>query len=184
MKNAQTFCNKMIGLTSLPNQERITAVFNRLICDYYSHERNAIQQLRTIRQTRIRFSLAVGNYEITSRQADYVLKLLKAEEELLLMVIPKGMDRNVAPAGNVAAHWTGTVSELTELIYGLYLVGCFDGGQCDIKEIVRIFEQMFHIKLPHIYNRFIAIRNRKNERAVFLKKLYDALIRKMDELDR
>lgn len=43
---------------------------------------------------------------------------------------------------------------------------------------------MFHIKLPHIYNRFIAIRNRKNERAVFLKKLYDALIRKMDELDR
>ena len=83
MKNAQTFCNKMIGLTSLPNQERITAVFNRLICDYYSHERNAIQQLRTIRQTRIRFSLAVGNYEITSRQADYVLKLLKAEEELL-----------------------------------------------------------------------------------------------------
>lgn len=99
----------MIGLTSLPNQERITAVFNRLICDYYSHERNAIQQLRTIRQTRIRFSLAVGNYEITSRQADYVLKLLKTEEELLLMVIPKGMDRNVAPAGNVAAHWTGTV---------------------------------------------------------------------------
>ena len=73
---------------------------------------------------------------------------------------------------------------LIPLIYGLYLVGCINGGQCDIKEIVRIFEQMFHIKLPHIYNRFIAIRNRKNERAVFLKKLYDALIRKMDELDR
>lgn len=180
MKNAQIFCNKMIGLTSLPNQERITAVFNRLICDYYSHERNAIQRLRTIRQTRIRFSMAVGNYEITSRQADYVLNLLKTEEELLLMVIPKGMDRNIAPAGNLAVHWTGTVSELTELIYGLYLAGCIDGGQCDIKEIVRIFD----IKLPHIYNRFIAIRRRKNERAVFLKKLYDALIRKMDELDR
>lgn len=114
MKNAQTFCNKMIGLTSLPNQERITAVFNRVnLRLLLATNGMQIQQRAPSARRESGFSLAVGNYEITSRQADYVLKLLKAEEELLLMVIPKGMDRNVAPAGNVAAHWTGTVSELT-----------------------------------------------------------------------
>ena len=76
------------------------------------------------------------------------------------------------------------VSDLAELIYGLHTASCVNDGRCDIKEIAEGFERLFNVRLPHIYNRFIAIRNCKNERAVFLKKLYDMLTCKLDELDR
>lgn len=104
--------------------------------------------LRTIRQTRIRFSLAVGNYEITSRQADYVLKLLKAEKELL-MVIPKGWTgMSHRPETSPRIDRYGQRTDRT--IYGLYLAGCIDGGQCDIKEIVRILNRCSTSNFPYL----------------------------------
>ena len=112
------------------------------------------------------------------------MKLLKAEEELLGMIVSGKQHPDLYTEGESSLRWSGNLSDLAELIYGLHTASCVNDGRCDIKEIAEGFERLFNVRLPHIYNRFIAIRNCKNERAVFLKKLYDMLTCKLDELDR
>ena len=184
MKNAQTFSNKVFELASLSDYERIASSFNRLLHSFYVKERNVFHQLRTLRQARIRLDMVAKIYEVDPRQSAYVVKLLKAEEELLEMIVAGKQHPDLYAEGDSSLRWSGNLSDLAELIYGLHTASCINDGRCDIKEIAEGFERLFNVRLPHIYNRFIAIRNRKNERAVFLKKLYDMLTCKLDELDR
>lgn len=128
--------------------------------------------------------MAARTYEVAPRQSAYVVKLLKAEEELLEMTVEGNRHPDLYTEGESSLRWSGNLSDLAELIYGLHTASCINDGRCDIKEIAEGFERLFNVRLPHIYNRFIAIRNRKNERAVFLRKLYDTLTCKLDELDR
>lgn len=87
MKNAQTFSNKVFELALLSDYERIASSFNRLLHSFYVKERNVFHQLRTLRQARIRLDMAAKIYEVDPRQSAYVVKLLKAEEELLGMIV-------------------------------------------------------------------------------------------------
>ena len=142
-------------------------------------------KLRTLRQARIRLDMAAKIYEVDPRQSAYVVKLLKAEEELLETHRVAGKQHpDLYAEGDSSLRWSGNLSDLAELIYGLHTASCINDGRCDIKEIAEGFERLFNVRLPHIYNRFIAIRNRKNERAVFLRKLYEMPTCKLDELDR
>lgn len=184
MKNAQTFSNKVFELALLSDYERIASSFNRQLHSFYLKERNVFRQFRTLRQARIRLDMAVRTYEVAPRQSAYVVKLLKAEEELLGMIVSGKQHPDLYTEGESSLRWSGNLSDLAELIYGLHAASCINDGRCDIKEIAEGFERLFNVRLPHIYNRFIAIRNRKNERAVFLRKLYDTLTCKLDELDR
>ena len=109
----------------------------------------------------------------------------KTEDQELLLEILHGNDAQPAsPTVGGNLRWTGTVSDLTELIYGLHTIGSINEGKCDISEIVQAFERLFHIRLPQVYNTFLAIRNRKKERTVFLKKLYEMLGQKFSDMDR
>ena len=74
MKTIKAFSNKVIDLTDVQDYERITAEFNRLTKDYYTKEKNAIQQLRTLRQIRIRLSLAKKVYEVTGKELDTLVE--------------------------------------------------------------------------------------------------------------
>lgn len=109
---------------------------------------------------------------------DLMVALINGEIELITR---QGQDKQVSTS---SLTWTGTQSDLVELIYGLYFCGNINFGNIEIKEIANSFEKFFHIKLTQFYNTFIAIRNRKKERGIFLRKLYDSLIRGMEYLDR
>ena len=179
MRIAQTFSNKIIGLTGVQDCERITTEFNRLTKDYYAKEKYAIQQLRTLRQIRIRLSLTKKTYEMTGRdvEAELVIRLLKNEEEIVLTLISQARGSDQLSTGGKHTHlnWSGKLIDLEEVAYGLYVSRCVNGGRCDIKEIVFALEQLFGVKLPHIYNRLLAIRNRKNGRTPFLKWLCERI---------
>lgn len=115
-----------------------------------------------------------------------MINLLKNEEELVL-TYTSGTNNPILPSlGHKAVkmRWSGKSIDLVEIIYGLHVSRCINGGHCDIKELVYIFENMFGIKLPHIYNRLLAIRNRKNGRTPFLRWLCEQIEQDANEKDK
>ena len=185
MKNTQTFSNKMVDLTGMQDYERITAEFNRLTKDYYAKEKNPVQRFRTLRQIRIRLASAKKVYEVAGKESEYIIRLLKNEEEIVLMFASqaKGSDRSPTENRALRLNWSGKQIDLVEIVYGLYVGRCINGGRCGIQEIAAVFERLFGVRLPHIYNRLLAIRNRKNGRTPFLKWLSEQIERDADQKD-
>lgn len=80
----------------------------------------------------------------------------------------------------VKRTWTGTKTELVELIYGLYSRKSIDHGNIDIKELMDYFCNVFNTDAGEFYRIYLNIRNRKDSRTIYLDSLRDSLIRKMD----
>lgn len=81
-------------------------------------------------------------------------------------------------------HWTGSKTELVELIYALYHSGCINRGAADIKLLALNFEYTFNVKLGNYYHTFIEIRARKSNRTKFLDSLKGFLMHRFNELDQ
>jgi hypothetical protein len=79
--------------------------------------------------------------------------------------------------------WTGSKTDLIELIYALQSSGAVNSGTVDIKELASICEQLFNIDLGNYYHTFIEIRSRKCNNTKFLDKLKESLIKRIEELD-
>lgn len=79
--------------------------------------------------------------------------------------------------------WTGTKTELVELIYALYTKKSINHGNIDIKELVDYFCNVFNTDAGEFYRIYLNIRNRKDSRTLYLDSLKENLIRKMDEDD-
>lgn len=82
MKNS-IFCNRVLSLISETDVDRLVLSFNELIVEQYAATKKPFLLMRSIRQARIRLSIAIETYEVSGRCARTVLKLLEAEEELL-----------------------------------------------------------------------------------------------------
>lgn len=75
-------------------------------------------------------------------------------------------------------HWTGTLIELVELIYGLQEMGCINDGETAINELTGYFGRLFGIEIKDIlcYNTYANIKHRKSEsRTYFLDKMSERL---------
>lgn len=123
MKNTQTFSNKMVDLTGMQDYERITAEFNRLTKDYYAKEKNPVQRFRTLRQIRIRLASAKKVYEVAGKESEYIIRLLKNEEEIVLMFASQAKGSDLSPTENRALrlNWSGKQIDLVEIVHGLYV---------------------------------------------------------------
>ena len=105
--------------------------------------------------------------------------------ELLLVFLTKQLHQPAdgEPLSGKKLYWTDKKAAAVELIYGIYAVGSMDNGKADIIDIVTAFERMFHIDLGDVYHTFIAMRNRKNSRTVYLDQMIVKLLKRMDETD-
>ena len=79
--------------------------------------------------------------------------------------------------------WTGSKTDLIELIYALQSSGAVNSGTVDIKELASICEQLFNIDLGNYYHTFIEIRSRKCNNTKFLDKMKESLLKRIAELD-
>jgi hypothetical protein len=79
--------------------------------------------------------------------------------------------------------WTGSKTDLTELIYALHSSGAINSGTADIKELASAFEQIFNIELGNYYHTFIEIRARKSSKTKFLDMLTNVIIRRFRDSD-
>ena len=79
--------------------------------------------------------------------------------------------------------WTGSKTELIELIYALHGSGAINSGTADIKEMASLFEQIFNVDLGNYYHTFIEIRARKCSKTKFLDTLIEVLNQRFKESD-
>lgn len=105
--------------------------------------------------------------------------------ELLLAFLMKRLREPAGgePLSGKKLYWTDKKAAAVELIYGIYAAGSVDNGKADIIDIVTAFERTFHIDLGDVYHIFIAMRNRKNSRTVYLDQMKEKLLKRMDETD-
>ncbi|TXD81530.1 tetracycline regulation of excision, RteC [Subsaximicrobium wynnwilliamsii] len=79
--------------------------------------------------------------------------------------------------------WTGSKTQLIELIYALHSSGAINSGTADIKELASMFEQLFNIELGNYYHTFIEIRARKRSKTKFLDNLTESLNKRFKDSD-
>lgn len=84
-------------------------------------------------------------------------------------------------------NWAETKASFIELLYGLQTLGAFYNTKtrtkADISQVARFFETTLKIDLGNYYRTFQEIRIRKKGRTVFIDKLREHLIQRMDEAD-
>lgn len=127
-----------------------------------------------------------------STSHDSIVATLIAFEDLmqyLQMEINKIEDKNLIESitpeklFNSKLNWTGSKTNLIELVYALQSSGSINSGTAEIKEIALIFERVFNIDLGNYYQTFIEIRSRKANRTKFIDNLKESLINRLEESD-
>lgn len=79
--------------------------------------------------------------------------------------------------------WTDKKNSLAELVYGIATIESVNNGNIEIKTLAAIFGKIFNIDMGDIYHTYLAIKARKGERLVYLRRMIDLLDRRMIEDD-
>lgn len=78
--------------------------------------------------------------------------------------------------------WTGEIIEFVELVYALHEMNRI--GETSLKKLFEIMGQFFDCDVKNFYHLFWDIKNRaKGDRTIFIDKMKEALIHKMEEAD-
>ena len=108
-------------------------------------------------------------------QTDLLIALLDIEIEMCVFMFNNNLPvMQAADEILPVFHWTDQKSDLVELVRGVFEKGSVDRG----------IGILFRVDLSNHANIFLSIRNRKGERAEYLKQIYDSLTDKMDEMDK
>jgi len=68
-------------------------------------------------------------------------------------------------------QWTGSKTELVELMYGLHSSKVLNNGKADIKKISRFFEKSFNMDLSDVYKIYSEIKTRQKTPTKFLEEM-------------
>lgn len=126
------------------------------------------------------FSTCQDSTVATIMAFDMLIVYLQQEIEKLVSL---GTSKTTTMKQSSKLFWTGSKTELIELIYALYSSGTINSGTADIKEIALVIEQLFNIDLGNYYHTFIEIRGRKGSKTKFLDKLIEVLNKRFEALD-
>jgi len=83
----------------------------------------------------------------------------------------------------IQLEWTDSKTDMIELIYSLDANASFNGGKADIKDITAFFENAFSIRLGNTSSAFQQILCRKKGYTIYIDKLRDGLLRKIDDIE-
>ncbi|WP_116769705.1 RteC domain-containing protein [Maribacter litoralis] len=112
---------------------------------------------------------------------DMLIVYLQGEIDFLTISIDELKDKPMERPSKL--FWTGSKTDLIELIYALHSSSSINSGTVDIKELAAHFEHFYNIDLGNYYHTFIEIRSRKTVRTKFLDKLIEMLQKRMDAFD-
>jgi len=79
--------------------------------------------------------------------------------------------------------WTGSKISLIELIYALHSTNSINNGNINLKELIRLSEQLLNIELDDYSRTYLDIRMRKTRRTKFLDTLIQSLLKRMEDAD-
>jgi hypothetical protein len=112
------------------------------------------------------------------------LAVVFAYDELKKHILNKMISSSKA-VSNYAPNlsWTGSKTDLVELIYALQANKCIDHGKIHLSTLVPVFEKIFNTSLGNYYRTFLEISIRKTGRTKFLDSLQESLNRRLVEAD-
>jgi hypothetical protein len=84
---------------------------------------------------------------------------------------------------NSPLTWTGSKTDLIELVYALQAAGVFNQELADVKQIATHFENAFNLSLGNYYRTFQEIRLRKRGQTNFIDKIRSKLIERINSLE-
>lgn len=119
-----------------------------------------------------------------STSHDALLAKTKAFELYIVYLHQKLNDlknNKLQPGVKSNLKWTGSKTELTELVYALHTSKVINNGVSDIREIASVVEKMLNFDLGDYYRTFLDLKNRKIDRTKFLEKLKNSLQQRMDQ---
>ena len=76
-------------------------------------------------------------------------------------------------------QWTGTKTELTELLYALNASGVLRNGEVEMKKLVMVCKELFNLDLGNIYKTYGEIKAREKDPTKFLDLMKMRLLQKM-----
>ena len=129
---------------------------------------------------------------VFSTSHDYILAAMQANEKIIvycktvinqLEEYGRATDlQKLLKQAKLNFKWTGSKTDLMEMIYGAQSTDSINNGKAEINELVKGFEIFFNIELPRFYRTFSDMKDRAN-RTSFLDLMKKCLIRRMDESD-
>lgn len=123
------------------------------------------------------FSTNYGNLMAQFVASDLLAKHYKRQLLKLGSNIP---DPSVDLIINANRSWSGSKTDLIELIYAIHASGVINNGHVEISKMIQVSEKFFNIKLGNPYKTFIEIKAREKDRTKFLDTLKFTLLAKMD----
>ena len=122
---------------------------------------------------------------------DKVLSLLDAEIEMLKECLrhytdDAGMGMEIRPQGckrKSALRWNGTDSDLIELVAALMAAGAIgtaEGRNLKIVDVIRVFEEVFHLKINALYTKRGKVFDRCTDTTPFIDSLRKSYNRMLD----
>ncbi|MFR7543947.1 MAG: RteC domain-containing protein [Alistipes onderdonkii] len=168
------------------NPEVLAEGFSKLICELNEITSNPIDRLRGLKQIKVYVKYTKKTVPAKSQmQTDLLIALLDIEIEMCVFMFNNNLPvMQAADEILPVFHWTDQKSDLVELVRGVFEKGSVDRGKAQLKELMRGIGILFRVDLSNHANIFLSIRNRKGERAEYLKQIYDSLTDKMDEMDK
>lgn len=115
----------------------------------------------------------------------YDMLIIHLKKEIDKLENNNGMETINSPNPMLSSKlfWTGSKTDLIELIYALHSSGTINSGTADIKEMAAVCEQIFNIDLGNYYHTFIEIRSRKTNSTKFIDNLKESLLKRIEESD-
>jgi hypothetical protein len=86
-------------------------------------------------------------------------------------------------SGINSLKWTGSKTDLVELIYALHASEVFNKSASDVKHIASYFESIFNVSLGNYYRTFQEIRLRKSGQTNFLDEMRKKLLVRIQEAE-
>ena len=127
-----------------------------------------------------KFSTAC-DFKVAKILANELLRIY-LNEELLKLKQAQYPQSDLPTFPKTKETWTGSKTDLVELIYALCETESFGFGKITRKRLAGYFESVFNVDLGDVYRTYLEIRERNN-RTRFLDELKEKLIKKMDEDD-
>jgi len=176
--------------------------FSKENITFYKYYRSGASYMDAAYFTRDKFDILIGldvSYfdcdQSFCTSHDLKAATLLANEELVVY-LNKGLLRlncdyqpgnKVSMLEELGLTWAETKAAFVELMYGLHDQGAFYNTKtkqrADIKDIARFFEIVCDMDLGNYYRTFQELSIRKKGRTVFLDKIKDGVIKRMNERD-
>lgn len=195
-------CGKRLSLKFY--EEELIKISRNQIVDskfysYYKGMSNELDVLYFTRKTKKCIletdSSCIGFDKRVSTCYDYKIAKILANEELILYLenrIKKIKNKSKVKSKSEKKlfdiqsklKWTGSKTELIELVYALHFANMVNNGNSDLIDIARVVGKCFNTDIVNnLYRTFRDIKNRKNADKKFMQNLADNFQKKLHEED-